>query len=85
MVGLLIFIAASAAPLSTPPGAASAGASFRPVSTVSARATASVRLLAGAAFGRGQASAHSPGSQRRRVDLEGGAGSFQTLELLEFQ
>ena len=85
MVGPLILLAASVA---TPPPSVSAAreavAGFRPSSSVTARATASVRIVSGARFGAGQ-NQETAGSQRRKIVLSDAQGSTHEAELLEFQ
>ena len=85
MIGPLILLAAATSPVSEP---ASAGrdaiGGFKPTSSVSARATASVRIVAGVRFGPGQAKEHA-GGQRRQTQLSDADGINRRAELLEFQ
>lgn len=85
MVGPLILLAASVAPVSqNAPAAGQAIGTFRATSAVTARAKASVRVLSGARFGAGQ-TGQLAGSIRRKVELSDSQGSTQQAELLEFQ
>ena len=85
MVGPLILLAASVAPLSpTVPAGGGAVGGFRPSSAVTARATASVRIVSGVRFGPGKR-VETAGGQRRQVQLSDVQGVTQDAELLEFQ
>ena len=85
MVGPLILLAASVAPLSPPvPAGGGVVDGFRPSSAVTARATASVRIVSGVRFGPGKREKIA-GGQRRRVQLTDAQGANDDAELLEFQ
>jgi hypothetical protein len=81
----LILLAASISPAhaSTPPASASAS-SFQPVGSVTARATVSIRVIAGVSFGPSHASG-TAGASRTSTALSDAAGLMRPAELLEFQ
>jgi hypothetical protein len=79
MIGPLILLAASVSPQPRP-----AAQPFRPVSSVYARATVSIRIMSGASFGAGHSST-VPGASRRASQLVDAAGQARPAELLEFQ
>jgi len=82
MFGPLILLAASVSPLPAP---APAGAtSFRPVSSVTARATVSIKVISGVSFGASHASG-TAGASRTSTELSDAAGLMRPAELLEFQ
>jgi hypothetical protein len=80
MIGPLILLAASASPPSRPIVAAE----FQPVSSVTARATVSIRIVSGVSFGADYTAA-APGAVRRESQLTDAAGQTRPAELLEFQ
>jgi hypothetical protein len=79
MIGPMLLFAAMA---STQPRPATPG--FRPVGGVTARATASVRIVSGVRFGPGR-SDEAPGASRRKALLTDSDGRQRPAELLEFQ
>ena len=85
MFAPLILLAASVSPLpeSTPPASASAS-SFQPVSSVTARATVSIKVISGVSFGASHASG-TAGASRTSTELSDAAGLMRPAELLEFQ
>lgn len=85
MFGLLVFLAASVSPPAPAgPPAAQRVSQFRPVSSVTARATVSIRIISGARFGPGQTSGHE-GADRRKARIADADGVSHPAELMEFQ
>jgi len=82
MFGPLILLAASVSPLPAP--APAGAASFRPVSSVTARATVSIKVISGVSFGASHASG-TAGASRTSTELSDAAGLMRPAELLEFQ
>ena len=78
MIASALLLAVATAQLPATP------ASHRPTRTVSARATASIRIISGASFGAGRTS-DVPGARRRATRLIEGEGQVFAAELLEFQ
>ena len=85
MSGVLLFLASLVAPDVRPlPPAPSAMQNFRPAAGATARATASIRIIAGVSFGEGR-SADIPGAMQRSVRLEESPGVLRDAQILEFQ
>jgi hypothetical protein len=85
MIGPLLLLAAAYSPHLPPPAQASVHSpKFAPTSTVTARARASVKILAGVSFGPGR-SAETPGATLRSARLVDQAGQPMPAKLLEFQ
>ena len=85
MIGPILLLAATVSPDIRPPMPAPPGiAKYRPTSGVTARATASVRIVAGARFGRDNRG-DAVGARRRSVRLVEPGGVAWSAELLEFQ
>jgi hypothetical protein len=79
MIGPLILLAAIVSPQPQPTKAA-----FQPVSSATARASVSIRIMSGTSFGAGYTAA-TPGASRRASQLTDAAGQGRPAELLEFQ
>ena len=78
MIGPLFLIAAIAAP------PAPASSSVRPVGGATARASVSVRIMAGVSFGAGR-SVQAPGAALRSTQLIDAEGRTHPAKILEFQ
>ena len=79
MIGLLLLLAAA-----QPLPADRPAAKFVPSASATARATASVRILAAARFGPGR-SQEAPGADRRKARVIDEQGQPKSAILLEFQ
>jgi hypothetical protein len=85
MIGPLILLAPIASPLPRSAEPAGTGAAaFQPVSSVSASATVTIRIVSGVRFGQSQVSGDA-GAIRRRSELADPSGLMRPTELLEFQ
>ena len=85
MFGPLLILAASVSPLARPSApAVGHDSSFQAVSSVTARATASVRIISGVSFGAGRP-IDAVGATHRMSQLADGDGTIRRAELLEFQ
>lgn len=85
VIGPVFLLAAMVSPEIRPsPPAPQHIASFQPTSRVTARATASVRIVSGVRFGHGKSDA-APGAIRRKIRLAERDGAASSVELLEFQ
>jgi hypothetical protein len=86
MIGSVILLAAMVSSEAQPAPANPAGSPiFRPSNAVSARATASIRIVSGVRFGPDHASDDAAGAIRRSARLIDRDGQAQSAELLEFQ
>jgi glutamine cyclotransferase len=79
MIGPMILLAAIVSPQPEPMKVA-----FQPVSSATARASVSIRIISGASFGADH-TATTQGASRRASQLTDAAGQRQSAELLEFQ
>ena len=85
VIGPILLLAATVSPDARPPMPAPPRiAKYRPTSGVTARAAASVRIVAGARFGRDH-SDDAVGATRRSALLVDPGGTTRSAELLEFQ
>lgn len=80
----LLFLAAISADSGPAEPAQTQSADFRPNSAVTARARASVRILAGVSFGQNHR-IEATGASFREARLTGQDGTLYPAELLEFQ
>jgi len=85
MTGPLILLAALASPIAQPvPAVTGAASMFRPTGGAGARATASIRIVAGAKFGAGRP-IDAPGASVRLTRVADTDGRPLPAKLLEFQ
>ena len=84
MLGPLALLMASAAAASVAPQVDERSSSFRPTASVTAHATATIRVISGVRFGADHLDGDSLGS-RRKAQLTDSAGNARDAELLEFQ
>ena len=80
----LLFLAAISADDGPVEPARTQGADFRPSSAVTARARASVRILAGVSFGQSHRT-EAVGASLREAHIMGQDGTFHPTKILEFQ
>jgi hypothetical protein len=84
MVGSLFLILASASTASAVPPASEHASAFRPVTSATAIASASIRVISGVRFGSDYATEATAGT-RRKARLTDSTGQPRNAELLEFQ
>ncbi len=84
MLGPFALFMASAASASAAPLADERSSSFQPSASVTAQATATVRIISGVRFGADYFDDGGLGS-RRKAQLIDSAGNARAAELLEFQ
>jgi len=85
MFGPLVLLAASVSPSPAPATpAAERPAALPVVTSATAQATVSIRIISGVRFGADEAK-EAPGADRRSAWLADASGTMSAAELLEFQ